>query len=193
MRRFLVAVALVAPWTAACHTITEEMPNRPSPINVGAIPVISIPVPKPTPVPTPMPVVVATPRPDPAPTPTPRPQPQPTPTPEPDSGGENHNPVARMACSVYFVECNGQVLPGSHNAGSAAVGCRVHLDATTKDAAGEHTYRTEPRWVFSNPGMIDEMTRNAWNPAFTGKGRHHQTFYAEADGVRCNSVGIDIY
>src|SRR6187401_3673619 len=122
MRRFLVAVALVAPWSAACDTITEEMPNRPSPINVGAIPVISIPVPKPTPVPTPVPVVVATPRPDP--TPTPRPQPQPTPTPEPDSGGENHNPVARMACSVYFVECNGQVLPGSHNAGSAAVGCR---------------------------------------------------------------------
>jgi hypothetical protein len=98
-----------------------------------------------------------------------------------------------MACSVYFVECDGQVPPGTQNATSARVGCRVHLDATTKDAAGEHTYRTSPSWVFSNPGMIDVGNRNSWNPAFTGKGRHYQQIYAEADGVRCNAFGIDIY
>ena len=181
---------LVAPLLAACHTITEDLPNRPSPINsVGAIPVISIPVPKTTPVP-----VVA------APTPTPPPNPGPTappatrprlrlPLPPP---ADDLNPVARMACSVYYVECNGQVIPGSHGAGSAAVGCRVRLDTSTKDADGAHTFRTPPRWVFSNPGMIDVSAGNAWNPAFVGKGRHRQTMYAEADGVRCGSVGIDI-
>ena len=131
-----------------------------------------------------------------APTPRPTPNaPDPAPEPEPErgTGGQNNNPVARVACSVYFVECDGQVLPGSGGSREARVGCRVHLDATTKDSNGEHTYRTSPRWVFSNPGMIDVGNRNSWNPAFTGKGRHHQEVYAEADGARCNSFGVDIY
>lgn len=101
------------------------------------------------------------------------------------------NPVARIACSVYFVECNGEVVSGSKGATSTSVGCRVHLDATTKDAGGDHTYRTEPRWVFSNPGMIEVFARSAWNPVITGIGRHHQEMYAEANGVRCGSFGID--
>jgi hypothetical protein len=189
MRRVLLAVCLVAPLLAACHTITEQLPNPPSPVeNIAAIPVINVPVPRTTPVP-----VAPTPRPDPAPTAPDTPDPEPTPEPDPEAGEENRNPVARMACSVYFVECDGQVVPGSQGASSAGVGCRVHLDATPKDAAGEHTYRAEPHWVFSNPGMIEVSTRNPWNPAFTGLGRHHQQIYAEADGVRCNSFGIDFY
>lgn len=188
MRRVLLVVGLVAPLAVGCHTITEELPNRPSPIRaVAAIPVINIPVPTVTPVPV---AVVPTPGPTAAPTAPPEDEPEPEPEP---TGGQNRNPVARMACSVYFVECNGEVVPGSHRADSAAVGCRVHLDATPKDANGEHTWRTEPRWVFSNPGMIDFTPRNPWNPAFTGRGRHRQQIYAEADGVRCGSFGIDIY
>ena len=190
MRRILQAAALGA-LSIACHTITEEIPNRPSPINAGVpsggIPVIvvTIPVPTPTPVPTP------------APTPTPRSTPQPTPNPEagptPAPGGQNRNGVARMACSVYFVECNGEVVPGSKGANSAQVGCRVHLDATTKDASGEHTFRTEPNWVFSNPGAIGRSGNSAWNPSITGLSAHTQTMYAQADGVRCDSFSVSFY
>jgi len=97
--------------------------------------------------------------------------------------------VARVACSVYFVECNGSIVPNSHHASETSVGCKVHLDATTKDANGEHTYR-EPRWVFSNPGMVEIQSSNAWNPAITGRARHHQDMYAEADGARCATFGI---
>src|SRR5262245_23958325 len=142
MKRVLLAVAVLG--AAACHTITEELPARPEPVNIGGTPVVVINVPVPTPTPTPAPAPTATPRTDPTPTPPPS---------EPDPGVQNRNPVARMACSVYFVECNGEVVPGSHGASSASVGCRAHLDATTKDANGEHTYRTGPQWVFSNPGM----------------------------------------
>ena len=189
MKRVLQLAFLVAPLTAACHTITEELPSRSSPVNPpvnGAIPVIIVPVPQTTPVPSPV-VVAPTPTPNPAP---PAATPAPEPTAPPASSEKNHNPVARGACSVYFVECNGEIVPGSHHADSTSVGCKVHLDATTKDANGEHTYR-EPRWVFSNPGMIDIFDRNAWNPAITGRGRHHQEMYAEADGVRCGTFGID--
>jgi hypothetical protein len=170
----------------ACHTITEELPSRPSAAGspaTGPIPVINIPVPQQTPIPSP----VATPAP--APTPVP---PVATPVPEPTappSGDKNNKPVARVACSVYFVECNGEIVPGSHHASDTNVGCKVHLDATTKDANGDHTYRA-PHWVFSNPGMVDIQDSNPWNPAITGRGRHHQDMYAEADGVRCGTFGI---
>jgi hypothetical protein len=188
MRRILMAVAVLATTTVACHTITEELPSRPTQIatTVGVpVVVISVPVPSPTAVPTPTPA--------PAPSATPRNNPTPAPDPEPDPGAQNRNPVARVACSVYFVECDGAVVPGSHGANSAQVGCRVHLDATTKDANNEHTYRTEPQWVFSNPGMIERSGNSAWNPAITAKGAHTQTMYAQADGARCDSFSVTFH
>src|SRR5205823_5186162 len=168
-----------------CHTITEELPSRPSPVDVGGIPtiVVQVPVPKTTPVPSPTPAA--------NPTPTPTPKSTPPPNPEPDPSGQNRAPVARVACSVYFVECNGEIVPNSHNASSAPVGCRVHLDATTKDASNEHTYRTEPQRVFSDPGMIERSGNSAWNPAITGRGPHYQSMYAVADGVRCDAFGVN--
>src|ERR1044071_7069046 len=181
MRPVFRLVFLVAPLATACHTITEELPSRPSSVRspvAGPIPVINIPVPKQTPIPSP--VVVATPTPNPK---QPAATPAPDPTAPPNNSEKNRKPVARVACSVYFVECNGEIVPGSHHASETNVGCKVHLDATTKDANGEHTYR-EPRWVFSNPGMVEIQSSNAWNPAITGRARHHQDMYAEADGAR---------
>lgn len=186
MRRILSTVAVLGSLSLACHTITEDLPARPTPslANGGGVPtiVISIPVPTPTPIPSPTPQST--------PTPEPTPKPDSTPPPDPNSGAQNRSPVARVACSVYFVECDGQVMPGSKNATSAPVGCRVHLDATTKDADNAHTFRTEPQWVFSNPGMIERSGRSAWNPAITGKGPHHQSMYAQADGFRCDALGV---
>jgi hypothetical protein len=182
MRGILMAAAVLGSLSVGCHTITEDLPSRPSPVNVGGVPVvvISVPVPSPTPVPSPSPPSA----------PTPQPTSTPDPTPTPNAGGQNRNPVARVACSVYFVECDGQVVPGSKGATSARSGCRVHLDATTKDANNEHTYRTGPQWTFSNPGMIERSGQSAWNPAITGLGRHYQQISAAADGVRCATFGI---
>jgi hypothetical protein len=188
MRHVLRLAFLAVPLAAACHTITEELPSRPSaagsPVTT-VIPVIRIPVPQQTPVPSPV-VVAPTPAPNPTP-PTATPAPEPT---APPSSEKNNRPAARVACSVYFVECNGVIVPNSHHASETSVGCKVHLDATTKDADGEHTYR-EPHWVFSNPGMVEIQASNPWNPAITGRGRHHQQMYAVADGAQCAPFGID--
>jgi hypothetical protein len=184
MRHARRLALLAVPLAAACHTIVEELPTRPSAAGspvAAPIPVIKIPVPQQTPIPSP----VATPAPTPKP-PTATPAPEPTAAPNPE---KNRAPTARVACSVYFVECNGEIVPGSHRASDTNVGCKVHLDATTKDANGDHTYR-EPRWVFSNPGLIEIQNSNPWNPAITGRARHHQDMYAEADGVRCGTFGI---
>lgn len=189
MRRILILASVLAPLSVGCHTITEDLPSRPSTLETTrATPIIMIPVPSPTPRPTP----TATPAPTPTATPVGTPTPAPTATPPPDSGGENRSPVARIACSVYFIECNGEIVPGSHGASSAPVGCKVHLDATTKDASGDPTYR-EPSWVYSNPGMVDIFGANPWNPSITARGPHHQDMYAQADGVRCASIGVDFH
>src|SRR6476646_1364996 len=99
MRHVLRIGFLVLPLAAACHTITEELPTRPS---AAGSPVSGIPVPQQTPIPSPA-VVTPTPAPNPAP---PAATPAPAPTAPPPATDKNHNPVARVACSVYFVECN---------------------------------------------------------------------------------------
>src|SRR3954469_25314350 len=140
MRRVFFIVSLLAPLSVGCHTITEDLPTRPStPIQREApVPIVMVPVPVVTPKPAPAATPTATP--NPGATPAPTPTATPAATPPPESGEHNMNPVARIACSVYFVECNGEIVPGSHGATSAPVGCKVHLDATTKDASGDPTY-----------------------------------------------------
>lgn len=176
----------------ACHTITEELPSRPSAVQVvgGQTPVIvvTVPVLSPTPpVPSPSSPI--------APSPNPR-----TPTPPPDNsggggGGEppvtNTSPVARLGASVYFVECGGAPLPGSGRARTAPVGCRVHLDCTPKDGSGAPTIpRGTPRWTFSNTGILDIGGGNPFNPVITGRGAGCTDIYAEVDGVRSDSFSV---
>src|SRR5712691_3909081 len=83
-----VVVAVVGLAVTACHTITEDLPNRPSPVQVGApgsIPVVVVPIPQLTPDPT----VVPSPSSPNAPAPTPRP----TATPDGGGGGGGEPPV----------------------------------------------------------------------------------------------------
>ena len=197
-RTFSVTAALAVAGLAvvACHTITEDLPNRPSPVQVGApgsIPVVVVPIPELTPDPT----VVPSPSSPNAPAPTPRP------TATPDNGGgggggggeppvTNTSPVARLTASVYFVECGGVPLPNSGHASTAAVGCRVHLDCTPKDAGNSPTNpRGTPHWTFSNTGIIEIGAGNAFNPTITGKGAGHVEMHADVDGIVSNSFGID--
>src|SRR5260221_14740437 len=66
-----VVLAVAAAALVSCHTITEDLPSHPSPVQVGgpgSIPVIVIPVPEQTPLP-----VVHSPSSPIAPSPNPRP------------------------------------------------------------------------------------------------------------------------
>lgn len=194
MRRILLVFAVGA-LGAACHTITEELPTRPGPINVGggqplappAPPVIVIPVPAPTP------VVVEGPPSNPAPS-------------NPGNGGggggnpngqipTNTNPAVRLGAKVFFVECNGREIPGSEGSTEAQIGCRVHFDVTPKDAQNQHTQVREiPRWTFSPAGIaggVDGKTQ--FTPTISASGGGTLTAYCEADGVRSNDVRITFH
>jgi hypothetical protein len=174
-----------------CHTITEDLPSRPSAISggPGSIPVIVVPVP----------VQTALPVPSPSPPDAPAPNPNPRPTATPDSGGgggggsptNNTSPVARLNASVYFVECGGVPLPGTSRATTAPVGCRVHLDTTPRDASNAPTNpQGTPRWTYSNPGLISVAGSSPFNPVITAKGPGHVDVFAEVDGVRSNTFGV---
>jgi len=178
MRKTLALAALASAALLGCQTITEELPNRPSP--VGQIP-ISVPV-----------VVVPVPIPTPA-IPTPA-NPTPAPAPAPDNGGgpdipDNTNPVAKLTAKIYFVECQGQIHPST----VATVGCRLHLDVTPTDASNRHTQaRGTPRWTYSNTSIVRVGGNSAYNPVLDALAPGSLTAYCEVDGIRSNDVRIEI-
>ena len=193
MRRILLAF-VVGAMAVACHTITEELPTRPGPINVEGGPTLA-PPPAPTiviPVPAPTPVVVEQPS---------QPAPNAPNNPNPGNGNPagqiptNTNPAVRLGAKVFFVECDGHEVPGTENATEARIGCRVHYDVTPKDARNEATQvREVPRWTFSPAGIaggVDGKTQ--FTPTISATGAGTLTAYCQADGVRSNDVRITFH
>ena len=192
MRRILMALIVVTMGTA-CHTITEELPTRPGPINVGGGQPLA-PPPPPTiiiPVPAPTPTIVEGPPSAPAPG-------------NPGGGGgggnngqipTNTNPAVRLGAKVFFVECDGREIPGSEGSTSAPVGCRIHFDVTPKDAQNQHTQVREiPRWTFSPSDIAGGVSgKTQFTPTISATGRGTLTAYCEADGVRSNDVRITFH
>jgi len=187
MRRILLAF-VVGAMGVACHTITEELPSRPGPINVEGgqplapppPPVIVIPAPAPTPV-----IVEQPPGPNPAPN-------------NPGGGGNvpnNTSPAVRLGAKVFFVECNGREIPDSEGATQAQIGCRIHYDVTPKDAQNQHTQvRETPRWTFSPASIAGGVgSKTEYTPTVPATGAGTLTAYCEADGIRSNDVRITFH
>ena len=194
-RAFLGILAGLA--LASCQTITEEMPTGPSsPASGGPtpapIPVIVVPVPVPVP-------TDAGAAPAPAPNPGPanpgpsNPNPNPTPKPPaPPANPGNNSGTVRIGAKVYFVERNGQILPGSENATEALVGDRIHLDATAKDAQNlPTTTNGPPHWSYSNPGLVSVSAGPGdWTPVMLVRHPGVMSVSVQADGVQSNTVTI---
>lgn len=136
--------------------------------------------------PTPAPTPVATQVPSPAATPTPTPEP--TESPEIN---DNDRPVDRVGAGVYYVECDGEILPNSRNAKEVEVGCAVHLDATAKDSDGVPTNPRYPvEWWYSDYDSIEERGTNPMGPIITARRPHEQQIYVRVDGVDSNKFRI---
>jgi hypothetical protein len=184
MRRTIAIVAVVLGTSAGCHTITEDMPARPTQIYVSggsSTPVVVVPAPNRT----------VTPPPDDN---SGGPRTDPEPNPGNGGGGEppttNRSPVVKLNAHVYFIECNGAPIPGSNEARTAPVGCRIHFDCTARDGSNSPTIpRGTPRWTYSNTGILNGGN-SGFNPVVTATGRGCTDFYAEVDGVRSGTSSI---
>jgi hypothetical protein len=191
MRRPTTLVLAACAMAIGCTTITEELPNSPPPIEVNGQPL--------TPPPAPL-IVIPVPAPAPeAPDPNVPPRaPAPAPNnPNQNPNGQitdNTNPAVRLGAKVFFIECNGREIPGSEGATSVDRGCRIHYDVTPKDANNQHTQvRNIPRWTFSPAslaGGTDSSTQ--FTPTVNASGAGTLSAYCEADGIRSNTVTINI-
>ena len=193
----LAVLAVAGATLVACHTITEDLPSRPSSIQVsgGPIPVIVVPVPALTPqpiVPSPSSPLV----------PSPQPRPTATPVGGGDGGGggggggeppvTNRSPVVKLNAHVYFIECGGAPVPGTGGGNRAPVGCRIHFDCTARDSSNAPTVpRGNPVWTYSNPGLVSGGN-TGFNPVVIAKNTGCFSYYAEVDGVQSNVSNLCI-
>jgi len=178
----------------ACHTITEDLPSRPTQVQVtgGGIPTIVVPVPAQTPLPPSPSSPIVT---------NPNPRPEPTPVGGGDGGGgggggeppvTNRSPVAKLNAHVYFIECGGAPVPGSGGSNKAPVGCRIHFDCTARDSSNAPTNaRGTPVWTYSNPGLVSGGN-TGYNPVVIAKSQGCFSYYAEVDGVTSNTSNFCI-
>ena len=184
MKRLWAAGALAVGSLLACQTITEELPVQSSPVLNATVPVVVVPIPVP---------VAATPAP--APNPAPNPNPNPDPGPPPDEGDipNNNSPVVKLGAKVFFLECNGAMIPGSENARETEVGCRIHYDSTPKDASNAPTRsRGTPSWSFNNMSLIKVGKTVDFTPTATAVKAGTLVAWAEVDGIRSADVVIRI-
>jgi len=168
-----VALAALGALAACGGSATPATPTASAPVAVTPTPA----APSPTPVPSPAPTA--------APVPNPEPSPE---------INDNDAPVDHVGAGVYYVDCNGELVPNSRNAKEVPVGCRVHLDATPKDADNVPTNpRYTPEWFFSDPGNIDVSGTNPLGPMITARRGHKQTINVWVDGVQSNSFSVTFY
>jgi hypothetical protein len=194
MRRFWAAGALAAGCLMGCQTITEELPVHSTPVNNNPVPVVVVPIPIPVAA-TPAPTTPNNPEPNPAPNPKPNPTPKPAPTAPPSDGfiPNNNSPVTKLGVKVFFVECNGAMVPGSELATSADVGCRIHFDSTPKDASNSPTRsRGTPSWSFNNMSLIKVGKTVDFTPTVQCVKAGTLVAWAEVDGVRSADLAISI-
>lgn len=138
------------------------------------------------PTPTPTPVPSATPTPAPTPKPTPKPTPTPTPT--------NTEPVAKLHIKVEFVECGGTILRNSKEATSAAVGCKIHFDATPKD---ENNLKTTPEgtlsWTYQPRFLVNVNEKDQFAPIVTALEPGQLAIQSEVDGIQSNILQMKLH
>ncbi|HEY6549506.1 MAG TPA: hypothetical protein VI589_16430 [Vicinamibacteria bacterium] len=190
MSRRLSFLCLAVSLAAGCKTITEELPTASTPSDSNGT-VVTVPFPV-TVTPITIPQAPAAPSPT---SPTGPSSPIPPDEGNGDDGDsfipDNTNAVARVISKVFFVECGGAPVPGSENASTAPVGCRVHLDTTPKDAGGKPTQsKRDPQWVYSNPGLFTVQGNSAYNPVLAVTKPGSTSAYAVVDGVQSNSISI---
>ncbi|HEU0107621.1 MAG TPA: hypothetical protein VFT38_15685, partial [Vicinamibacteria bacterium] len=67
------------------------------------------------------------------------PQDAPEPEPSPECIHDSDHSVDSVSLAIYFLECNGERIPGSKDMTQVPVGCRIHFNATPRDGIGAPT------------------------------------------------------
>ncbi len=174
--RVLLAVLAAAFLTLGCKTITEEDSGQTHTPEISGAPTGVTPIPA-------------------RPTPSPDPSASDEPTPDPPNSDfipDNDKPVAWVRAKVYFLECNGSVVPASEHSTEAAVGCRIHLDATPKDSSDKPTRAKGPLlWSYGGtPASYAGAADADYTPTLTVLAPGELVALATVDGITSNTVRV---
>jgi hypothetical protein len=150
------ALGVAALVVAACHTITEEMPQQNTSPTGPTVGVVVVPIAIPTPVPAPAPTPA-----DPVPNPAPNPNPNPRPTAAPPSGG---NDVVSVTAGVHSYLHNGKLV--GHSSTTFNVGDVAYLNCTPRNADRKPTDHHGPlqAWFISGDAQYRVTDTNTFNP-----------------------------
>jgi hypothetical protein len=168
-----------------CQTLTEELPTQvePPPVQIPVLPPPVVPIPIPPP--------------EQPGTPVPPPPSDPTggaPGAPPGQIPDNTNPVTKVGAKVFFLECDGVMVPDSEFATSAQVGCRIHFDCTPKDQFNNPTQaKSPPNWTFSPGSLVAGGNPSDFTPTPTAVSAGNLTAYVVIDGVTSNTLNINLY
>ena len=135
---------------------------------------------------------VASPSPEATPSPV-APQDEPDVEPSPDCIHGTDHGVDSVSLAVYFLECNGERLPGSKDMKTVPVGCRIHFNATPRDGSGAPTCsRTWPVWQVGPEDLVGGNGGQTFTPAYTTKAPGVMSARCIVDGVRSGWIVLTI-
>ncbi|MBI3931864.1 MAG: hypothetical protein HY317_00485 [Acidobacteria bacterium] len=101
--------------------------------------------------------------------------------------------MVKVGLKVMFVVCDGQSVPGSENATSAGVGCKVHLDMTPKDSNNKPTEaRGEPIWHYSDRSLVT-VKEDTFTPVLVVKAAGRLGIVGEIDGVKSTELRLTFH
>ena len=121
------------------------------------------------------------------------PQDEPEPEPSPDCIHETDHGVDSVSLAVYFLECNGERIPGSKDMKQVPVGCRIHFNATPRDGSGAPTCsRTWPVWQVGPEELVAGNGGQTFTPAYTTKAPGVMSARCIVDGVRSGWIVLTI-
>ena len=142
--------------------------------------------------PSPEPSSVASPSPTATPPPA-VPQDEPEPEPSPDCIHGSDHSVDSVSLAIYFLECNGERIPGSKDMTQVPVGCRIHFNATPRDGIGAPTCsRTWPIWQVGPEELVAGNGGQTFTPAYTTKAPGQMAARCIVDGVRSGWIILQI-
>jgi hypothetical protein len=143
--------------------------------------------------PSPTPVGIASPVPA-SPSPAPAtPEGGPDPAPSPDCIHDTDHGVDNVSLAVYFLECDGQRIPGSRDITSVPVGCRIHFNATPRDGSGAPTCsRTWPVWEVGPTDLVTGGGGQTFTPAYTAQQEGRLSARCLVDGVRSDWLFLNL-
>ena len=111
----------------------------------------------------------------------------------PDCIHDTNHGVETVSLNVYFLECNGDRIPGSKDMKTVPVGCRIHFNATPRDGSGAPTCsKTWPIWQVGPEDLVGGNGGETFTPAYTTKAPGVMSARCIVDGVRSGWIVLTI-